>query len=95
MLEVSGEPRSSSGEEGAQPEAGRRAGAKYTCPEMDLAEGIQHQVVFKTLTIRHLIDFSPETATLFRELRYCVVALAAAGTIVALARTLDGRARRQ
>lgn len=35
--------------------------------------GIRHAVVFNTLNIRHLVDFSPSTLSLAKEIRNCVI----------------------
>jgi hypothetical protein len=43
---------------------------------MDFSEGIVHEVAVKTINARHLIDVSPATVSLARELRYCVIVIA-------------------
>ncbi|RAL04185.1 uncharacterized protein BO80DRAFT_442186 [Aspergillus ibericus CBS 121593] len=46
-------------------------------PPMDLASdvGVRHSVVLSSLEIRHLVDFSPATASIAREIRFCVIAI--------------------
>lgn len=42
---------------------------------MDFGEGIKHEVAVKVINVRHLIDVSPGTLSLAKELRYCIIAL--------------------
>lgn len=44
---------------------------------MDLASdvGVRHSVVLSSLEIRHLVDFSPATTSIAREIRFCVIAI--------------------
>jgi len=42
---------------------------------MDFGEAIKHDVAFKTLNIRHLVDVSPSTVSIAKEIRYCVIAV--------------------
>lgn len=58
-----------------------------------MMDSVHHELAFKTLNVRHLIEVSPETTTLFREIRYCVIALAAAYSIVSIVKTLDFRTK--
>ncbi|PWY79732.1 hypothetical protein BO70DRAFT_397207 [Aspergillus heteromorphus CBS 117.55] len=37
--------------------------------------GVRHAVVLSNLEIRHLVDFSPATASIAREIRLCVIAI--------------------
>jgi hypothetical protein len=43
---------------------------------MDFSEGIAHEVAVKTINVRHLIDASPSTVSIARELRYCIIVIA-------------------
>jgi hypothetical protein len=45
-------------------------------PRMDFSEGIAHEVAVKTINVRHLIDASPSTVSIARELRFCVIVIA-------------------
>jgi hypothetical protein len=42
---------------------------------MDFGEGIKHEVAVKVINVRHLIDVSPSTLSLAKEVRYCIIAL--------------------
>ena len=44
---------------------------------MELASdvGVRHSVVLSNLNIQHLVDFSPATVSIVREIRYCVIAI--------------------
>jgi hypothetical protein len=42
---------------------------------MDFNEGIKHEVAVKLINVRHLIDVSPRTLSLAKEIRYCVIAI--------------------
>jgi hypothetical protein len=55
---------------------------------MDFAEGIAHEVAVKTINVRHLIDLSPSTVSVVRELRYCVIAIAISWAGATIARSL-------
>lgn len=37
--------------------------------------GIRHAVAFNTLNIRHLVELTPASISLAREIRYCVIAV--------------------
>jgi hypothetical protein len=43
---------------------------------MDFSDGIVHEVAVKTISVRHLIDVSPSTVSIARELRYCIIGIA-------------------
>jgi hypothetical protein len=44
--------------------------------QMEISDaGIRHAVAFNTLNIRHLVDASPATLSIAREIRYCVIVL--------------------
>jgi hypothetical protein len=45
-------------------------------PRMDFSEGIAHEVAVRTINVRHLIDASPNTVSIARELRFCVIVVA-------------------
>lgn len=61
---------------------------------MDGLEGIKHDVAFKTLNVRHLVDFSPVAVTVSREIRYCVITIAVCITTVTLIRALGTRSEK-
>ncbi|KAE8355262.1 hypothetical protein BDV28DRAFT_155564 [Aspergillus coremiiformis] len=37
--------------------------------------GVRHSVVLSSLNIQHLVDFSPATVSIVREIRACVIAI--------------------
>jgi hypothetical protein len=42
---------------------------------MDFGEGIKHEVAVKVINVRHIVDVSPSTLSLAKEIRYCIIAL--------------------
>lgn len=43
---------------------------------MDLSDiGVRHSIAFTNLNIKHSIEFSPSTASVIREFRYCLIAI--------------------
>ena len=42
---------------------------------MDFGEGIKHEVAVKAINVRHLIDVTPGTLSIAKEVRYCVIAI--------------------
>lgn len=60
--------------------------------EMDVAfESIKHEVAWKTLNVRHLIEVSPNTVDLAREIRITIIAVALCFSGVQLARLWSNR----
>jgi len=57
-------------------------------------EAIKHEVAWKTLNIRHLVEVSPNTVNLAREVRITIVAVALCITGVQLARLWSDRNQR-
>lgn len=53
---------------------------------MDGFESIKHEVAWKTLNIRHLIEISPGAVSIAREVRTTIIAVALCVTGVQLAR---------
>ena len=49
-------------------------------------EAIKHEVAWKSLNVRHLIEVSPDTVSLAREIRITVIAVALCLSGVQLAR---------
>ena len=50
--------------------------ATVSCYQMEISDaGICHAVAFNTLNIRHLVDLSPATVSVAKEIRYCVIAV--------------------
>lgn len=43
---------------------------------MEGFESIKHEVAWKTLNVRHLIEFSPSAVSIAKEIRYTVIAVA-------------------
>lgn len=54
---------------------------------MDGFESIKHEVAWKTLNVRHLIEVSPATVSFAKEIRYSVIAIALCITSVQLIRS--------
>ena len=54
-----------------------RFSAQVAAAFMELASdvGVRHSVVLSNLNIQHLVDFSPATVSIVREIRYCVIAI--------------------
>lgn len=57
-------------------------------------DAIKHDVAWKTLNIRHLIDVSPATVDIAREIRYSIIAITIGITSVQLIRLWSDRSRR-
>jgi len=58
-------------------------------------EAIKHEVVWKTpLSIRHIIEVSPNTVALAKEIRITIVAVALCITGIQLARLWSDRSQR-
>ncbi len=45
------------------------------CMDSLFTEAIRHEVAVKAINVRHLIDVSPATLSIAREVRYCVIAI--------------------
>jgi hypothetical protein len=62
---------------------------------MDVSDaGFRHVVAFNTLSIRHLVDLSPATISVAREIRYCVIAVVVGLATTSIVRSvLDYRTR--
>jgi len=58
---------------------------------MDGFESIKHEIVWKTLNIRHLIEISPATVSLAKEIRYSIIAIALCVTSIQLIRSWSTR----
>lgn len=56
-------------------------------------EAIKHEVAWKSLNVRHLIEVSPDTVLLAREIRITVIAVALCVSGVQLARLWVDRSR--
>ena len=50
-------------------------------------DAIKHDVAVKTINVRHLVEASPNTLSVFREIRYCVIALCISWATVTVVRT--------
>lgn len=61
---------------------------------MDGLEAIKHDVAFKALNVRHLIEVSPSTVSVAREIRYCVITIAICVTTVSLIRAWGAHSER-
>jgi len=57
-------------------------------------ESIKHEVAWKTLNIRHLVEVSPNTVSLAREVRITIIAVALCITGVQLVRLWSDRSSR-
>lgn len=63
---------------------------------MDLGfESIKHEVAWKTLNVRHLIEVSPSTVAIAREVRITIIAVALCITGVQFARSWVSRSKTQ
>ena len=63
---------------------------------MDGLEGFKHDVAVKTFNVRHLVEVSPDTVSIAREIRYCVIAICLTWGGITLARSwLDYRSGRR
>lgn len=51
-------------------------------------EAIRHEVAVKTVNVRHLIDVSPTTLCIAREVRYCVIAIAVGWASASIIRSI-------
>lgn len=61
---------------------------------MDLGfESIKHEVAWKTLNVRHLIEVSPNTVSLAKEIRITIIAVALCISGVQLARLWSNRSQ--
>ena len=56
-------------------------------------EAIKHEVAWKSLNVRHLIEVSPDTVTLAREIRIAVITVALCISGVQLARLWVNRSQ--
>lgn len=57
-------------------------------------ESIKHEVAWKTLNVRHLIELSPNAAAVAKEIRISIIAIALCITGVQLARLWSDRSQR-
>ena len=63
---------------------------------MDLSDvGVRHAVAFTTLNIRHSLEISPSTISVFKELRYCVIVVVIGFTTASIVRSLVDLGRAQ
>lgn len=63
--------------------------------QMDISDaGIRHAVAFNTLNIRHLVDLSPNTVSVAKEFRYCVIAVVVGFATTSIVRSVLERRRR-
>ena len=59
---------------------------------MDLGfESIKHEIAWKTLNVRHLIDISPSAVSIAKEIRITIIAVALCVSSVQLARLFISR----
>jgi hypothetical protein len=54
---------------------------------MDFGEGIKHEVAVKAINIRHLIDATPGTLSLAKEVRNCIIAIVFGVGIITITRS--------
>lgn len=57
-------------------------------------EAIKHEVAWKSLNVRHLIEVSPDTVSLAREVRITIIAVALCISGVQLARLWVDRSQK-
>lgn len=56
-------------------------------------DAIKHDIAWKTLNVRHLIEVSPATVDIAREIRYSIIAITLCITSVQLIRSWFQRSR--
>ncbi len=63
--------------------------------DMDFSavDAIKHDVAVKTINVRHLVEVSPDAVAIFREIRFCVLALCASWATVTVIRSWRGQER--
>ena len=59
---------------------------------MDFVDGaaVRHAVAFTTLNIRHSIELSPSTASIAKEVRYCIITIVVAFSVVSIVKSVLG-----
>ena len=55
--------------------------------DFSAVDAIKHDVAVKTINVRHLLEISPKLDPIFREIRYCVIALCASWVTVTAIRS--------
>lgn len=59
---------------------------------MDFADGVavRHAVAFTPLNIRHLVELSPSTLFIAKEVRYCIIAIVVGFSAVSIVKSVLG-----